>query len=317
VELRISRRVLLAGALGALVAGCGDEQPDEAATLVATSAASSFSSSDLLVDAGWLAAHIHDADLRLIDGSSLTDYRNGHTPSARHVWWQDTVELNNPVYGMIVGRAGRDQILRDAGVGEGTTVVAYDRDGGTYAARLIWMLQGDGFTGGRLLDGGLQAWVAAGGALTLDEPPAGESSITPGSNEEILAHAHDIADRVGESGLVILDTRSASERQETWNGKLRRGMVPGSAWLPRERFVAAGPVPYLLGPDELLARLREAGISGELATTEFIVYGLHGTLASLPWLALSALGARHVRVYDGSWSEWGADASLPIVPLPD
>jgi thiosulfate/3-mercaptopyruvate sulfurtransferase len=307
---------LFAGVLGALLAGCGDdENMGVRPTPVATSAAGVFPGAGMLVDVAWLRARIDDPSLRLIDCSSLPAYRNGHLPGARHVWWQDTIETNNPVYGMQVGPVGREPILRQAGISPGTTVLAYDRDGGVYAARLLWMLRASGALTGQLLDGGLQAWEAAGGSLTLAEPPAGQGDLSVVPNEEVLAHGHDIADRLGQPGLVILDTRTQAERQETWNDKLRVGAIPGSVWLPRPAFLSEGPVPYLLTPDLLRARLAEAGVAGDPRQLEFVVYGLHGTLAALPWFALTALGVEQARVYDGSWSEWGADLSLPIEPL--
>lgn len=302
--------------MGLLALSCNSES-SEPPTPAATSAATAYQRRDLLVDAAWLRERQDDPNLRLIDCSALPDYRAGHILGARHVWWQDTIEVNNSVYGMLVGRAGRDPLLRAADISPDTTVVAYDRDGGTWAARLLWMLQSDGFSGGRLLDGGLPAWTAAGGALTLDRPPQGNGGISATPNEEILAHAHDISARLGEPGLVLLDTRTAAERQETWNNKLRLGMIPGSLWLPRDAFFSPGSVPFLLAPEQLLAQIVTAGFSGAPADTEWIVYGLHGTLAALPWLALSALPVGTARVYDGSWSEWGADAELPLEALPD
>lgn len=303
--------------MGLLAAGCGIDAGGVATPApAATSATNAYPVPDLLVDASWLRARLDDPSLRLVDCASLSDYRRGHIPGARHIWWQDTIEVNNPVYGMLVGRAGRDPLLRAAGVAPETTVVVYDRSGGTYAARLLWMLQVDGFRGARLLDGGLHAWRAAGGATTREEPAPGAGGLPATPNEEILAHAHDIVARLGTPGLCILDTRTTDERKETWNGKLRHGSLPGSVWLPRDRFLATGPVPYLLAPNLLRARLRQAGAPADIGGSEFIVYGLHGTLAALPWLALTALGAGKARVYDGSWSEWGADPTLPIDPLP-
>ncbi|RIK46501.1 MAG: sulfurtransferase [Chloroflexi bacterium] len=315
LAVRCSRRALLASGCGLLAAACGRFGAADLATPSMNSAAATYPRHDLLIDAPTLLAQIDDPALRILDCSRRGDYRAGHIPGARHIWWQDTIEINNPVYGMVVGRTGRDVLIRTADIHPDSNVVVYDRSGGVFAARLLWMLQGDSFFNVRLLDGGLQAWHAAGGRLATAEPPDGNGRLTPVSNEEILAHAHDILARLGEPGLLLLDTRTTSERVETWRHTLRQGSIPGSLHLPRNQFLTPGPAPILLRPDDLHARLRAAGAPADLSDSEVIVYGLHGTLAALPWLALTALGAGKVRVYDGSWAEWGASSELPITPL--
>lgn len=308
---RLSRRTLLKTAGVAAVAlalpACGNDRPPK---LSASPATSAYPDTGLLADAAWLAARIDDPTLRLIDCSSIDDYRSGHIPGARHIWWQDTIEINNPVYGMLAGGEPRERIIREAGVRDDSSVVCYDASGGVYAARIIWMLHGMGFVRARLLDGGAAAWVAAGHTLTrrtTDIPPG---ELKPIPNEEVLSHAHDLSAWLTRPDVTVVDTRTGSERRETWYGRLRRGTIPGSRWLPRDQFLTPGSAPLLQPPGELRRRLLDSGI--DLSTPEIIVFGLHGTLAALPWLAIAALGAPKVRVYDGAWAEWGADEQWPI-----
>jgi thiosulfate/3-mercaptopyruvate sulfurtransferase len=312
----LTRRTLLAtaglGVLGLLTgAACVNER--SVATPRVTPVTDRWPANDLLVSAGWLRDRLDDPRLRLVDCSSIDAYRAGHLPRAVHVWWQDTLEVNNPVYGMLTGAPVRERIIRETGIAPDTTVVCYDASGGVYAARVIWMLHGMGYFGARLLDGGSGAWVAAGGELVDDAPSVPEGGISALPNEEILAHGHDIVTWIGRPGLVIIDTRTASEREETWFDRLRTGMIPESRWLPRDAWLTDDAAPSLLAPDELRGRLSVAGVPPD--SEEAIVYGLHGTLAALPYLALLALGIPRVRVYDGSWSEWGARAEWPVAPL--
>lgn len=310
---RLSRRSLVGGALfGAtsVIAGCGF-QGTATTSEAPLDLQPHYPNEELLIDFGWLAARINDPSLRLLDCSPLAKYRDGHLPGARHVWWQDTIELHNPVYGMLVNAGGRAELARSSGVRPESQVVCYDNSGGVYAARLLWMLRYMGYRSGRLLAGGCDEWRAAGYELTLDEASDVEGGIDDIFDESVVAQPGDILERLDEPGLVILDTRTASEQAETWNGRLRVGAIPGSQWIPRGQFLQGGAVPATA--DELVSRL---GSTIDLnATAEVIVYGLHGTLAALPYHLLLALNRFHVRLYDGSWAQWGSDSSLPLQAL--
>jgi thiosulfate/3-mercaptopyruvate sulfurtransferase len=267
-----SRRAFLAGSLGfaaLLVTGCGPrDQP-----LTGVPSTAEYPATGLLVDPAWVAEHLNDPFLRLIDCSPIRVYRRGHLPGARHVWWQDTIEVNNPVYGMLTGHEGRRRLMQEAGINPDSSVVCYDDRGGQYAARIVWMLHAMNFDRVRLLDGGVHAWSTSGRELSRGTPAINDGSLVGTPNEEVLAHGHDIAAGLGRPGVVVLDTRTRDERAETWYGRLRRGAIPGSRWLPRDQFLSAPGSPFLAAPDELTLRLADAGVS--LDTPEIIVYGLH------------------------------------------
>lgn len=312
---RFSRRAFLIALSGiALTAGCGRSSRSEGMTDPA-SLVPAYPAPDYFATPDWLAGRIDEPGLRVLDASSLPAYREGHIPNAQHVWWQDTIEIHNPAYGMLVNQEGRQKLVREAGITEDSTVVCYDGSGGIYAARLVWMLQYMGFHGARLLNGGKLGWLADGYELTRDTPDPPAGGIDAIEDEFINAHAQDILARLDEPGLVLLDTRTESEREETWEGRLRKGMIPGSYWLPRDQFLNPGAVPSLVSADRLRQSLVQAGVQIE-QTAEVIVYGLHATLACLPYLAVLGLDQFHVRLYDGSWSEWGMNHDLPLEPIP-
>ena len=259
----------------------------------------------------WVAERLNSSTLRILDCSDLPTYRRGHLPGARHLWWQDTIETFNPVYGMLINAEGRAGIARRAGLEPDSEVACYDDQGGTFAARIAWTLRYMGHANVRLLPAGARGWRAEGHTLTREESASSGNGIADIFNESIIAHPQDILARLDEPNLVLLDTRTAAERSETWHGKLREGMLPDSTWLPRNRFIDEHNLP--VQADVLLDRL--ADVVNLDTTAEFIVYGLHGTLAALPYHLLVALDRFQVRLYDGSWSQWGADESLPITPL--
>jgi len=300
----VSRRALLRGAAGiaglAALAAAGCSNDDDSSPPSVLTSTDAYPDTGLLASISWLADRIDDPNLRLIDCSPVDTYQSGHLPRARHVWWQDTIEVNNPVYGMLTGPPMRAETVRETGIAPDSTVVCYDNLGGQYAARIVWMLHVQSFFNVRLLDGGRQAWQAAGHDLTDDSPDSPPGVIEAIQNESVIAQGKDIAACLNDPNYIIIDTRTVSEREETWYDRLRLGAISGSHHLPRTSFLTPDGH-ALLPPDELRARMPSATLAAD--APEIIVYGLHGTLACLPYLALRALGYANVRVYDGSWAE--------------
>lgn len=308
--IRLTRRALLAATAGLVAGAClptggeSNSSPDLST--------SSYPGADILATPEWLAAQMSNPHLRLVDCSSLRSWRRDHLPGARHIWWQDTIEIHNAIYGMLTGAEGRQRILSDAGISNESTVVCYDRSGGVWASRVLWMLHASGFWNVRLLDGGEQAWRTSGHGDERATEVAGEA-VQIQQDESVIAHGADIAELLERPEVAILDTRTAAERRETWFDRLQRGTIPNSLWLPRDAFLTVGDSPALIAPDLLEQRLTDAGVPPN--AEEVIVFGLHGTLACLPYVACRALGRQRVRVYDGSWAEWGAQAEWQIAPI--
>ena len=272
----------------------------------------SYPGGSILTTVAWVAGHLSDPNLRLIDVSSLADYRTGHIPGAVHVWWQDTIEVNNDVYGMLTGADGRARIIRDAGITPASTVVVYDASGGRYAARVLWLLNAVGFNRVMLLDGGRQAWLAGGHGLTqqaASPPPGGiDQRLDYGvliSNTELRQHLTD-------GSVTIVDNRTPAEEQQTWFGRLRVGRIPGAIDVPWTAVVQSGSIPYYADPAALARAFAPARLDPNRTV---VVYGLDGVDAAQTYVALKLLGYRSVRLYDGSWAQWGSSADYPAAPL--
>jgi thiosulfate/3-mercaptopyruvate sulfurtransferase len=204
------------------------------------------------------------------------------------------------------GRGGRHPLPSPAafeaaaerlGIGAATHVVAYDRGEGG-AARLWWLLRHFGHEHAAVLDGGLDAWIAAGGALETGPPqrrPAPADRFLARTRDDDTVTADDLRDR----GLAIVDARIP----ERYRGDVEpldpvAGHIPGARNLPFTAVAAGG---RYRRPEELRELLGSAGIDGIRGAA---VYCGSGVTATTLLLAADAAGVGGARLYPGSWSEW-------------
>ncbi|WP_421106656.1 sulfurtransferase [Streptomyces sp. NEAU-S77] len=238
-------------------------------------------------------------------------YEAGHLPGAVYV--DLDTELASPA-----GAAGRHPLpdlsafaaaMRRAGVGRDRRVVAYDGGQGWAAARAWWLLRWAGHPDVRVLDGGLPAWTAAGGALTTDLPGEPEGDFVPEPGALPLLTADDAA-ALARRG-VLLDAR-AGERYRGEVEPIDRvgGHIPGAISAPTAENVTADG--HLLPAERLAERFTELGATGD---AEVGVYCGSGVSAAHQVLALAEAGIP-AALYVGSWSEWSADGSRPVATGP-
>jgi thiosulfate/3-mercaptopyruvate sulfurtransferase len=271
-----------------------------------------------IVDATWLAAHRHEvvvADVRwYLDGRSGRDaYEAGHLPGARFV--DLTADLSAPVKGGVAGRHPLPEpdafaaAMGRLGIGDDTTVVAYDDSGGGTAGRLVWMLR---VLGGRaaLLDGGLASVTSE--RETGPTPAAAPASFTARPwPSTALTSADEIAAHIATGG-VALDARAADRfRGENEVVDARAGHIPGAA---------SAPWTATLGDD---GRFRPASdlrthfaALGVRAETEVVCYCGSGVSACADILAAEAAGLPRPRLFVASWSGWSADPDRAVATGP-
>lgn len=271
-----------------------------------------------LVSARWLAENLGSVlpvDVRwYLDGRVGRDvYESGHIPGAIHLDVdRDLASPRDP------GRPGRHPLptaeafartLQRAGVDESTTVVAYDDEGGAIAARLWWLLRYFGHPARVLvLDGGIQAWQAAGGAVEAGPVAARVGVALPTLSPDptmVVDRAQVRAMSEGRRGL-LLDARALPRyRGDVEPIDPRAGHVPGAKSAP---FVGnlREPKGVFLSTDELRRRYEELGAVG----ADVVAYCGSGVTACHDLLALHLAGLP-ARLYEGSWSDWSGDPSLP------
>ncbi|WP_203453494.1 sulfurtransferase [Jiangella aurantiaca] len=253
-----------------------------------------------------------DVRWKLGDPHGHDHYLAGHLPGAVYA------DLETELAGPPSPAQGRHPLpdvgvlqaaARRWGVRDGETVVAYDHLGGTSAARAWWLLRWAGLADVRLLDGGLSAWTAAGGALESGEvtPPEGDVTLRPGALPTLSA---DDAAGLATDG-VLLDARAGERfRGETEPVDPRAGHIPGALSAPTTGNVdAAG---RFLSPDELRARFASLGVDGRRPVG---VYCGSGVTAAHEVAALAVAGI-DATLYPGSWSQWSSDPERPIATGP-
>jgi thiosulfate/3-mercaptopyruvate sulfurtransferase len=269
-----------------------------------------------LLSARELASALGESRIALIDCRfDLTDpaagrrqYDEGHLPDAHYAHLDD--DLSSP----ITRQTGRHPLPNASllaekfglwGIDNNTQVVAYDASGGGFAARLWWLARWLGHEAVAVLDGGWQAWNAAGLPVTTD--------VTPKESRNFIAHVDDskwleTAELVSRlDGVVLIDAREA----ERFRGEVEpidpvAGHVPGAVNLPWKGNLAGDG--KFLPASELQKRFS----NGQVGDRPIACMCGSGVTACHNLLAMELAGIHGARLYAGSWSEWIRDAGRPV-----
>jgi thiosulfate/3-mercaptopyruvate sulfurtransferase len=271
---------------------------------------------EVLVDADWVAAHLHDPSVRLIEVDvDTTAYEQGHIPGAVGFNWQK--ELQDPIIRAPLSQEHLEELLSRAGVSNDTTIVLYGDNNNWFAAWALWILKYYGHRDVRLLDGGRVKWLADKREITTEVPSYPRTSYHAQSPDtEIRALRDQILVQLGHSDIALVDVRSPGEfsgellapANLPQEGAQRGGHIPGAANIPWSQAVREDGT--FKSADELRALYEGKGVT---ADKEVIAYCRIGERSSHTWYVLHyLLGFPNVRNYDGSWTEWGSLIGAPI-----
>jgi len=273
---------------------------------------------DSLVSTDWLAAELGSADLRIIDATSFLpgdarnardEYEAGHIAGAVFVALEEVSDQASPLPATMPPAHQFASRLQALGVGDGDRIVVYDNSPLHSSARLWWMLRSFGARHTALLDGGLQKWNAEGRPLEAGVTEPARAHFTAVLDAGQTVDKTQVAAIVDKGTDELVDARSAErfggEAPEPRPG-LAAGHIPGSRNLPSGRLFNADNS-WKRG-EGLRSAFEEAGV--DLARPMVTTCG-SGVTAAVLLFGAHLLGKDDVRLYDGSWTEWGSDPSTP------
>lgn len=272
-----------------------------------------------LVSTDWLASHLGDPDIRVIDASwympddprdPRAEYQACHIPGARFFDIDEICDTRSNLPHMAPPPEKFISRMRAMGVGDGHQVVVYDGSGMFSAPRVWWTFRLMGKSDVAVLDGGLPKWLAE-GRETEDLPPVlRDRHMTVQRQAHLVRDVTQVAAASKLGHAEILDARSPArfrgEEPEPRPG-LRPGHIPGSKNLHYRLLV--NPDGTMKDNDALRAAFVEAGV--DLARPVITTCG-SGISAAILSLALERLGHRDHALYDGSWTEWGSYGDLKV-----
>lgn len=245
------------------------------------------------VDSKWLAAHLDDLDLIVIDGRGNFQYRFGHIKNARVLGIERIISLTNKGANLVVDSPTAEKVFGELGIDDSKIVVVYGEYKDPSAARIVWTLTYHGHPNTKLLDIGFSTWQKAGLPISRAIPPINHAKFISKPNPAIRADAEMIKLKQNDTNTIIVDSRTPQEHMQA--------RIPDSILHSWEEGLDTNGITILKSKEELQKDFEHNGITND---KEVICYCHSGARASHKYLQLKQAGFRNVRVYDGSIIDW-------------
>ncbi|HEV2300062.1 MAG TPA: rhodanese-like domain-containing protein [Stellaceae bacterium] len=274
---------------------------------------------DALVSTAWLAAHLRDPDLRVVDGTYFlpnvprdadAEFLDRHIAGAVRFDIDAIKDEKNPLPHMLPAPEVFAAKVGALGLGDGTRIVAYNADGPMAAARVWWMFRVFGHDRVAVLDGGLPKWLAE--ARPVEKGPAAASPavFTPRFRKALVRGLDEVRAELRSGRASVADARSAgrySGAEPEIRPGLESGHMPGAKNLPYGSLLDADGT--FLSPADIARHFAAAGIDASRPVTTTCGSGVTACILAL---GLYLAGKEDAAVYDGSWTEWGGRADTPV-----
>lgn len=280
-----------------------------------------YTNPDALVSATWLAEHIDDSDVVIVDGTyhlptagrdAAAEFAVKHLPNAIRFDIDDICDKNDSLPHMLPSPEVFAAKVSALGISNTSRVIVYDVYGMQSAARVWWMFRVFGHDNVAVLNGGLPKWEAESHAVTSETRPRGVTTFNATFRPALVRSIEDIRRRVDDGAEQIVDVRSAGRftaAEPEPRAGMRSGHMPGALNLPYTDLLETEHRIYR-DAAAIRQRLSEAEIDLERPIATSCGSGVTACAVAL---GLFLIGKDDVAVYDGSWSEWGGRPDTPIV----
>ena len=309
-----STKLLILVAASSLMAACSNADNQTAAT------AEDEEQMDSLVSVEWLSQHINDPDLVVLDCSVLIEqdpevgfrsvngranYEKGHIPTAGFAdLMGDLSDTDSPYQFAVPAPEQFVAAMSALGVGDDTRVVLYDSYNSAWAARVWWMLRWIGFDNAALLDGGVNAWTAAGHALSTEPPNRPARDLTLALRPELIADRDEVLASINSDEVNIIDALPEASYRGEMVMYARPGHITSATNVPVNSMVTEDG---RYRPKDELRTLFDGN-----QDKRAINYCGGGIAASSNAFIMTRLGYTDVSVYTASLQEWAADPANPM-----
>jgi thiosulfate/3-mercaptopyruvate sulfurtransferase len=279
-----------------------------------------YAQPESLVETAWLATHLSDPDLRVVDATyflpsqaryARVEFEAQHIPGAVFFDIDEIADTDSTLPHMLPSAEKFASQMRKLGIGDGNRVVVYDAHGLMSATRAWWMLRVFGHRDVALLNGGLPKWLAESRPVEDGPPRPRERHFTARLDHGQVRDKAQMMANLKTKRDQVLDARASGRftgrEPELWPGR-RSGHIPGSHNLPFTDLL--NPTDKtLLSAAQLSAKFSQAGIDLKKPVVTTCGSGVTATVLSF---GLHLIGHRDVAVYDGSWAEWGLPGETPV-----